>query len=400
MAATKDRTRSAHGTGRPGRSNPGRQPVALVIGPLPPPLMGPAIGTEMIHGAFERSGVRVVLVNTQDRRTIFNMGVLDLRNVVLGVCHVAQTAVLAARERPDVAYLPISQGRWGYVRDAALMAVLRALQCPFVVHLRGSAFQTFYAGSGRLERLVIRRTLGWAARGIVLTPELVHVFDGLIPAGRIRTLENGIRDPYPGGIAAVAERRRRRARASPRSLRVLYVANDWTMKGAPTLVQALAHPGLEEVELRLAGAPREGEVREAQELAGRLGLLGRIRVVGSISGEAKADEYAWADVLAHPTENDGQPLVVIEAMAAGLAVVASRIGGIPETLGDDGLLVQSGDPVELAAALVSLVEDPAHRLRLGEASRQRFLDRYTPEPYQRRFVELFSELLRLEPCAD
>jgi glycosyltransferase involved in cell wall biosynthesis len=353
----------------------------------------------MVRAAFERAGARVVHVNTQDRRSVFNTGVLDVKNVLLGLVHAGETALLAARERPDVAYIPISQGRWGYVRDAVMMAVLRVQRRPFVAHLRGSQLQDFYAASTAAERAMIRRTLGWSALAIALTPSLRNVYDGLVPPERVRILENAIVDPYPGGIDELAEARRTRAAESPRALRILYLANDWSIKGAMTLVRALGHPGLEEVEVRMAGAPLQSQIDEARAEAERLGAGARLTMVGSVSGAAKAREFAWADVLVHPSEADGQPVVVIEAMAAGLPVVASTFGGIPDTVGDAGMLVEPRVPEQLGAAVRSLIDDPGLRLRLGEAGRERFLARYTPDRYQERFVELFAELIPL-PCVD
>ena len=304
------------------------------------------------------------------------------------------------RERPDIAYIPISQGRWGYTRDAVLMTILRVSRRPFVAHLRGSQLQAFYASSGRAERLVIRRTLGWAARGIALTPSLEHVYDGLVPRARVRILENAIPDPYPDGTAALAAERRARAASARSALRILYLANDWEMKGAMTLVRSLGHPGLEEVEVRMAGAPRESDVAAARGLAEEVGAAGRVTKVGPVSGAAKEREFAWADALVHPSENDGQPVVIIEALAAGLPVVASTHGGIPDTVGEAGLLVEPGAPEQLGDAIRSLVDDPDLRLRLGSDSRARFAAVYTPDPYQERFLELFRELIPLEPCAD
>jgi len=278
------------------------------------------------------------------------------------------------------------------------MSILRVLRRPFVVHVRGSEFQDFYGAAAAWDRLVIRRTLSWAERGIVLTPSLAHLYDGLLPSSKVRVLENAIADPYPSGIDDLVSARRSRAREKPQALRLLYMANDWGMKGALTLVRSLATPGLESVELRMAGGPLEADLDAVRRLAGELGVAERLTVLGSISGGAKAEQFAWADALAHPTESwDGQPIVIIEAMAAGLPIVSTEYAGIPHTVGNAGLIVPPRAPEELGAAFRSLIEDAELRLRLGDSSRDRFLTQYSPEPYQRRFVALFGELV---PCAE
>jgi hypothetical protein len=222
----------------------------LVVGPEPPPMMGPAVCTQMLCAALEHLGVDVVRVNTQDNRSVFNTNVLDLRNLVLALKHAAQMAY-NARRRLSFVYLPISQGRWGYARDALLMLIARGLRRRIVVHLHGASFQRFFAESTSAERIVIRRTLGWAECAIALTPGLSSVYDGLVLPERVRVLENGIPDPWPGGVTDLLVARRERAHRDPGPLHILFVGNHWLQKGADTLVRALAQPGLERAHVRL-----------------------------------------------------------------------------------------------------------------------------------------------------
>jgi len=365
----------------------------MVISPLPPPIFGPAIGTIMIRAAFERAGATVVHVNTQDKRSVFNTGVFDFRNVYLGLYHAAQTAWLAARFPVKVVYLSLSQGRWGYVRDATLMSIVHLFRRPLVVHLRGAKLQDFYRAASSVERHIIRRTLGWADVAIALTPELRSVYDGLVPRDRIRVLENTISDPWPSGIASFVGARRERASSNPGELRILYVANDFATKGAVTLIRTLAEPGLERARLTMVGEPPDAVARGARRLAEELAVSDRLVLTGGLSGSDKRRAFEEADAFAYPTENDGQPLVIIEALAAGLPIVASTFGGVPETVGGAALLVEPRDVAGLARCLRELIDDPQLREELGRAGRERYLARYTPEAFQRRFVELFGELM-------
>jgi glycosyltransferase involved in cell wall biosynthesis len=355
--------------------------------------MGPAVGTQVIQGAFERLGVHVVHVDTSDRRNVMTTGVFDLRNVALALLHSCLVAVKAARYPVRVAYVPISQGRWGYIRDAVLMSILHTLRRPIVVHLRGANLQKFFHASGRLEQWIIRRTLGWAACAIVLTPRLGSVFDGLVTPERIRILENAIPDPWPAGIREIQNARAERATRTPGELRILFVANDFASKGAATIVRALTHPRLQGAVLHLVGEPSTKIVRDTNALIRSLGLEARVSILGPRVGEAKWQEYVWADVFCYPSENDGQPLVVIEAMAAGLPIVASTYGGIPDTTGAAALLVPPRDDAALAEKLVWLVQHAENRRPLGEAARERFVAQYTLDAFQKRFTAVFGEFL-------
>ena len=363
----------------------------LVVGPLPPPIMGPAVQTQMVIAALEGAGATVLHVNTQDRRTVFNTGVLDLRNVALGLLHAGQ-ALVAARRPVRFVYVPISQGRWGYVRDVFLLAAGRLFGRPLVAHLHGANFQAFYASSTRPEQWLIRRSLGWVALAIASTPALRGVFGDLVPEDRVRVLENGIPDPWPGGVGEVLAARAERARSAAAPVRLLYIANDFATKGAATAVRALAQPGLEGCELRMIGAPPPEVAERTAALARELGVGDRVRLLGAVSEADKLAELEAADLFVYPTENDAQPLVVLEALAAGLPAVVSTFGGVPDTVGDAGVLQEPKDPVALAQRLRELIEDRERRVELGVRARRRFEDRYAPAGFDRRLPAVFADL--------
>ncbi len=145
------------------------------------------------------------------------------------------------------------------------------------------------------------------------------------------------------------------------------------VKGIPVLLEAFAAlaPTTPAPWLVLIG---EGDPEGAMlESARRLGLAGRVRALGF---HRDLDELLEdADVLAHPSMFDGEglPNSVLEAMAKGKAILATRIGGTEEAVTDgvEGLLVPPGDARALAEALARLLADPALRERLGAAARRR-----------------------------
>lgn len=100
------------------------------------------------------------------------------------------------------------------------------------------------------------------------------------------------------------------------------------------------------------------------------------------------------DVLVQPSRADTLPLAVLEAMAAGLPVVGTRVGGIPELVADaeTGLVVEPESPPALAAALDELAADPARRAELGRNGRERAATLFSPQVVTRRTVELYGEL--------
>jgi glycosyltransferase involved in cell wall biosynthesis len=163
-------------------------------------------------------------------------------------------------------------------------------------------------------------------------------------------------------------------------------------KDFSTLLRALA--GLEprsfEEALIVGSGPDRSRVE--QELSS-LGLGGRVRVLGERQDVRTL--LADSDVFVLSSRSEGLPVSVLEAMAAGLPVVASDVGGLRELVveGETGLLVPPADPEALAAALQGLLADRALRRRLGAAGRARAEARFDLAPFRRAHLEVYRREL-------
>ncbi len=172
-----------------------------------------------------------------------------------------------------------------------------------------------------------------------------------------------------------------------RPVRLLGVARLVPKKGLDVLLEALAAlpHGLAWRYDHIGGGPL---LADLQAQAERLGIADRITWQGALPQDRVLDAYRAADLfvlasrIAPDGDRDGLPNVLLEAGAMELAVVASRVAAVPELIEHslNGLLVPPGDPAALAAALASLIADPAARLRLGQAARVLVLERFAMAP--------------------
>lgn len=161
-----------------------------------------------------------------------------------------------------------------------------------------------------------------------------------------------------------------RARPGEGPVRLMVVARLDVPKDPFTLLRALAELRSRAWTLEWIGdGPRR---KPAERLAAALGLADRCRFVGT--RDDVAERLARASVLVLPTDREGLPLCVLEGMRAGLPVIASAVGGIPEAVlpGRTGLLVPPADAPALGRAIASLLDDPGARERLGAAARCRY----------------------------
>ena len=164
-------------------------------------------------------------------------------------------------------------------------------------------------------------------------------------------------------------------------------------KDTLTLIEALGQaPELPPLTI-VGDGPERAAVEAAIE---RQGLQDRVALVGDVADPAAYLDRAAAFVLS--TTSEGMPMAVLEAMAAGLPVVASAVGGIPEIVvdGETGLLVQPSDPEELAAALRKLFADPSLAARLGAAARRNAETTNSLEQFQAGHRQLYERLLAAE----
>jgi glycosyltransferase involved in cell wall biosynthesis len=181
-------------------------------------------------------------------------------------------------------------------------------------------------------------------------------------------------------------------------------SSDVPMKGLVPLLEAVAKLRTErDIELVVIGNPRpDGRVAKAIK---RLDLAPIVRCVTGISDDELARNYALAQVAVVPSLYEGFSLPAIEAMACGVALVATTGGALPEVVGTDGvtgLLVEPDDPGALAGAIGRLLDDEALRRRLGAAGRERVLGRFTwqvtAEGTAAEYRALMEDSKALAPC--
>lgn len=222
----------------------------------------------------------------------------------------------------------------------------------------------------------------------------MHVIRCGVDLSRFRPADQG--DPggadEPGDAAAASM-----PQTGGAALSIVTVGTLHEVKGQAHLVEACRRLVADGVQVRcdLIGDGPDREALIAQIRAA--GLEGSVHVSGVLTHDRLAERIRAADVLVAPSvpsrdgRREGLPVVLMEAMASGLAVVASDLSGIPELVEDGvtGLLTPPGDPERLATALALLARDPVLRKRLGAAGRERVRAEYDQAASARQLVDLF-----------
>jgi glycosyltransferase involved in cell wall biosynthesis len=248
-----------------------------------------------------------------------------------------------------------------------LAAAVRRL--PFVAHYHLDVEPS--GPLGRLfllyKRMVLGPTLRAAARVIVLSDEQAGfvVARYRVDPARVVVVPNGVAERFfvPADQPRTAAHAARPGPDEP--VRLLYVGRLSPQKNLPRLLAAVAALS-SRVELAVVG---DGEDRTQVERIVAAQKQTNVRVVGAATGEQLVDWYRWADVFVQSSDKEGMPLVLLEAMAAGLPIVATDVPGCRELVTGVGLLA-APDPAALARVLTQVVEDPVLRGELAERSRR------------------------------
>lgn len=330
------------------------RPVVQVVPYFPPHLGGmEVVAAAIAEGLAEHGPVEVLTSSTGagDAARVERRGGLLIRRLfTLEIEHVPVMVTLIVhllrQPRRALVHVHIAQA---YVPEMVRLAAW-VRRRPYVAHFHLDCDPTGRFGWLFLlyKRWILGGSLRSAARVIVLSPaqsEFVRKSYG-VAEERIVVMPNGVSDPF---VQA--------ARAAPDhggAFRLLFVGRLSPQKNVQRLLRALPAISVP-VELVVVG---EGEQRTMLEaLCRRLGLP-RVSMVGFQTSAQLVDWYRWADAFVLPSDKEGMPLALLEAMASGLPVVATDVPGIADTVGEDGILV-APDPEALAAAVDLLAADPA-----------------------------------------
>jgi glycosyltransferase involved in cell wall biosynthesis len=309
-------------------------------------------------------------------------------NITMGLMEKRRTRELLRELRPDVVHVH-NHPNYPYLFSRPSF--------PTVTTIHGLIFQEVKYGSGFMDDLrkwprVLheRLALNKIEEPAAVTP---YVRDMIRPwtKARIHILENPVSEKFF------------HAEDLPTSKSILSVGLIIRRKNFLDLFKAvhLLRPRLPELELRIVGGVGDDSyLMELRRFVEEHELQNSIRFLGSLNEEQLVREYTSCGVVALASSEESAGMVFQQAMAARKAVVATRVGGVPDIVdhGRTGLLVESGKVGELADALSTVLQDEDLRIRLGQAGRQEALKRFHPKMVAVRTYSLYQQLINQAMC--
>lgn len=252
-------------------------------------------------------------------------------------------------------------------RKAVFVAMCKAFHCKVIFHLHGSVFARTYDNAGSFYKAWVRYVLNSADSVFVLSQYWADYVSGISTNTDIQIINN-----FPSPVYENLFNERRFDNCQP--VKFLFLGYIGERKGIYDLVDAVAllkQQGVTGFTITVGG---NGEIDKLKSLIKTRQLDDYFEVVGWVTGEQKYQLMKQSDLLLLPSHNEGLPIAILEAMSAGLAVLSTTVGGIPEAIPDEesGFLIEPGDTRALANAIATYVTNPTLIQRAAINSRRRY----------------------------
>jgi phenylacetate-CoA ligase len=289
--------------------------------------------------------------------------------------------------RTDIVHVHTCSG-FSYYRSGLDAFAARLMGCGTVLHIHGGRFREF-CESGIAAMRWLRRRIAESADGIVvLSPFWKRSLRPHVGNAAVYAIPNGVAVPP-------------QCPTKPKqTCRIVFLGAVRPQKGVAELLEAAAR-------LRAAGPPFDVTIAGPPEpsqahweaRAAAAGATDYVRFIGPVHGADKDALLTQADILVLPSRIEALPLVVLEAAAAGCAIVATQVGSIPEIIPRDAdgqwvtPLVPVGDVPALTDALAGLIEDPSRRREIGRTLHTHVAGRYSAETVAAQVHRLYEHLM-------
>lgn len=237
-----------------------------------------------------------------------------------------------------------------------------------VAHFHAGDVEEYLEKQSEIGKKIIAWAIGLSDKLIAVSENSAQKLRKLAPKNEIEIIVNAIdTKPFSFSTDRFAER--------DEFVRILFVGAMGKLKGETDLANAIKLIAAKHPNLRVSFLGFGGE--NLQKYCAEIRIENLIEFVGAVSLEERLKFFEKADIFALPTYAEAMPLSVIEAMAAGLPIVSTKVGGIPELIdeNEEGFLIEPANSIKLAEKLSTLISDQKLRLKMGEKAQVKIAER-------------------------
>ncbi|ARO86524.1 glycosyltransferase family 1 protein [Nitrosospira lacus] len=352
-----------------------------LVGPLPPPSGGMANQTLQLAKLLRAEGATVELVQVnRPYRPHWIGGLKGIRAVFRLIPYLAHLWQSAAHVR--LFHVMANSGWSWHLFAAPAIWIARIRGIPVVVNYRGGEADAFFDKSFAWIKPSLRQTdaiivpSGFLEAVFGKRGFSTSIVPNIIDLSRF-SAETGVASPWKTNNPHIIV---------TRNLEPIY--DNGTVLRAFSIIKQ-TFPG---AMLTIAGIGPERQALE--KLAAGLGMTEAVSFTGRVDNEGMADLYRRADIMVNPSLADNMPISVLEALASGVPVVSTDVGGVPYLVehGKTALLVPVNDPAAMAGAILTLLNEPAKARQISEAGIAS-VQQYTWPKVRDRLLAVYEQVL-------
>lgn len=280
--------------------------------------------------------------------------------------------------KPDIVHVHSSFGP-SFYRKMPFIYIACFRGIPVINHIHGAEFDTFYHRASDQKKRRIRKVYGKCRMLVALSEEWKRNLELVVPSEKIIVIENYCKIPD--------------LTESEKKNQILFLGEIGKRKGCYDIPEIYGKvlEKEERVPLIMAG---DGELAEIEKLFEKRELLKDVSFPGWVRGEEKDRLLRESGIFLFPTYYEGMPVAVLEAMAYGMAIVTTRVGGIPQLLenGVSGYLCEPGNVEEISGRLLELLKDADKRKQMGGKARQKAIADYSMESHMNKLMDLYGRV--------
>jgi glycosyltransferase involved in cell wall biosynthesis len=363
----------------------------LAIIQLPPPVHGQSTmnqvvyESKLINQSFNFKTIQLHFA------TLANIGIPSinkLSKMIFYLFHIFNDLRLF---KPDLIYFTLSPTGLAFYRDSIYVGLIRLFRVPIVFHLHGKGIKekARHPFNKILYFFVFKN-----AKIILLSKLLKTDLEGVIDKKKqLFYLPNGIKDDE------ISHHFRQLQKPPSKTPVILFLSNIDKTKGVFIFLEALSYlikRNFEIEALLVGGIVASVPEKMLHQKINDYNLTNNVTYLGPKFGKEKEEILSNSDIFVFPTYKDAFPLVILEAMRAGLPILSTKEGAIPEIVDDGktGLLVEKKNARDLADKIELLLKDDKLRSKMGKESQLKFLEKYSSDIFEKNLNNIFKKILR------
>ncbi|MBN3804554.1 glycosyltransferase family 4 protein [Paraburkholderia sp. Ac-20336] len=280
----------------------------------------------------------------------------------------------------DLVHLHMAS-RGSCLRKSLLAVTCVAFRLPYILHLHGGGFADYYLSLDRVSRACVVFVFSRASRVVALSPSWQRWIQSSIGVANVDVVFNGV----PAEVLSAA--------SASAIKTVLFLGKLGQQKGVDDLLSAASQLQslLPDVVVEFGG---DGDIEFYRN---RAAGMTNVRFLGWLDASARSAALARAAIFCLPSWREGLPMSILEAMSAGLPVISTPIGGIPDAVEDGvtGLLVPPGDVKKLVEALHTVLSTPELAMAMGQNGKSSHAERFSLDAMGHKCLLLYERCCRV-----